>query len=133
MQPDARAIAPGVVRLHRPGEIRVNYIGEPAALVAAGVLLETQLPGVNGNGKTRVTLNPDGTRACRGGPAKGRQPGKKEVCPYPIRGRQMLRVTVILSEAEVDGLEAERIAALPKWPFSCSAHAEQAEVQRCQP
>lgn len=129
MRANAQAIAPGVVRQHFPHSTTAMYFGESAALVAAGVLKDDQLPGVNGNGKTRVTWNPDGSRAQRGGSTKGRRPGRKVVGLYSSRGRQILYVAVTLSEQEVDALEAERLAALPKWPFPCSAHVEQVQVR----
>lgn len=89
--PSPEVIAPGVVK--RTCIWWDEFVGTAEALIAAGLVAETQLPGQPGRPKVSVSLSADGTRI--GGP--GSPPWAKRIQKDP---RHKFTVQVSISEHE---------------------------------
>lgn len=109
---DRVEIHPGVFR--SPGYGSMVYRGTAEALVAAGVVEQSQLPGQPGNPKTMCTFTPDGRRAGRGtGNYCGAEPGRKRI----FKDRNGFTVDVQLSLDLIAAAEAEKARLQACWPF----------------
>lgn len=98
-----------------------EYMGTPAALIAAGLVQQHQLPGVGENGKTMVSFAADGSRIRMGNTTACRQAGYIKI---RTASRGCFLVERGIGEAEVRRRRAEhdreataRKASARCWPF----------------
>ena len=107
-------IAPGV---HRQVEYsQAIYTGSAEALVAAGLVQLSQLPGQPGNGRGMCTYNPDGSKVSKGTPT-GRGPGRKYIVAKKCADGRMFEVRLQLSPERLEAIKAQRVRETACWPF----------------
>ncbi len=106
-EPEARRPLPPGVAIHRDHWSDV-YRGTAAALIAADLVREDQLPGQPGNGRSMMTYWPDGTRKRQG------QGGARAGCRQVQRiagGRFQVRVYLLDERIDVSAMQHETATA----------------------
>ena len=110
---DAIEIAPGVSRSLVVR--RAVYEGTADALIAAGLVSLSMLPGQPGNGRGMCCYDADGTQRQRG--PKACEPGHKQIVAKKGRAGLVYEVRVLLSPERLEAIAAERVRLTQCWPF----------------
>lgn len=106
-------IAPGVTRSLVAR--RAVYEGTADALIAAGLVTMSMLPGQPGNARGMCCYDADGTQRQRG--PKAVEPGHKQIVAKKCSAGLVYEVRVLLSPDRLEAIEAERVRLTLCWPF----------------